>query len=130
MFYFCAAIQAVKGGDCHDLQGGRTSGHALYQWQHNRRRIKGICRAYRSLSGLQRGTRDILTVDVGIRQLDEESGTYNIKGALETALDVSRQRIHTLNLLQNAIYAVNTLCFWSVFMIFIMQVRIWSQTGF
>ena len=70
------------------------------------------------------------TVDVGIRQLDEESGTYNIKGALENALDVSRQRIHTLNLLQNAIYAVNTLCFWSVFMIFIMQVRIWSQTGF
>ena len=49
------------------------------------------------------------TVDVGIRQLDDESGTYNIKGALETALDVSRQRIHTLNLLQNAIYAVNTL---------------------
>lgn len=70
------------------------------------------------------------TVDVGIRQLDEESGTYNIKGALENALDVSRQRIHTLNLLQNTIYAVNTLCFWSVFMIFIMQVRIWSQTGF
>ena len=61
------------------------------------------------MSGLQRGTRDILTVDVGIRQLDEESGTYNIKGAFETALDVSRQRIHTLNLLQNAIYAVNTL---------------------
>lgn len=25
------------------------------------------------------------TVDVGIRQLDEGSGTYNIKGALETA---------------------------------------------
>ena len=70
------------------------------------------------------------TVDVGIRHLDEESGTYYIKGALDTALDVSRQRIHTLNLLQNAIYAVNTLCFWSVFMIFIMQVRIWSQTGF
>ena len=31
----CTAIQAAKGGDCHDLQGGRTSGHALYQWQHN-----------------------------------------------------------------------------------------------
>ena len=27
------------------------------------------------------------TVDVGIRQLDQETGTYNIKGALETALD-------------------------------------------
>ena len=36
MFYFCAAIQAVKGGDCHDLQRGRASGYALYQWQYNR----------------------------------------------------------------------------------------------
>ena len=128
MFYFCAAIQAVKGGDCHDLQGGRTSGHALYQWQHNRRRIKGICIDH--CPDCREELEIYFTVDVGIRQLDEESGTYNIKGALETALDVSRQRIHTLNLLQNAIYAVNTLCFWSVFMIFIMQVRIWSQTGF
>ena len=58
------------------------------------------------------------TVDVGIRQLDEGTGSYNIKGALETAL------------LQNAIYAVNTLCFWSVFVILIVQIRIWSQTGF
>lgn len=30
------------------------------------------------------------TVDVGIRQLDEGTGTYNIKGALETALEISR----------------------------------------
>ena len=52
------------------------------------------------------------TVDVGIRQLDEGTGSYNIKGA------------------QNAIYAVNTLCFWSVFVILIVQIRIWSQTGF
>lgn len=70
------------------------------------------------------------TVDVGIRQLDEGTGSYNIKGALETALELSRQRIHTLKLLQNAIYAVNTLCFWSVFVILIIQIRIWSQTGF
>ena len=70
------------------------------------------------------------TVDVGIRQLDEGTGSYNIKGALETALELSRQRIHTLKLLQNAIYAVNTLCFWSVFVILIVQIRIWSQTGF
>ena len=66
----------------------------------------------------------------GIRQLDEGTGSYNIKGALETALELSRQRIHTLKLLQNAIYAVNTLCFWSVFVILIVQIRIWSQTGF
>ena len=70
------------------------------------------------------------TVDVGIRQLDQGTGTYNIKGALETALALSRQRIHTLHLLQTARYAVNTLCFWSVLMILIIQFRMWGQNGF
>ena len=32
------------------------------------------------------------TVDVGIRQLDTDTGSYNIKGALEAALVASRQR--------------------------------------
>ena len=70
------------------------------------------------------------TVDVGIRQLDEGTGTYNIKGALETALELSRQRIHTLELLRTAVYAVNTLCFWSVLMVLFLQVRIWEQFRF
>ena len=70
------------------------------------------------------------TVDVGIRQLDEGTGTYNIKGALETALEISRQRIHTLYLLQTARYAVNTLCFWAVLVVLILQLRIWGQLGF
>lgn len=64
------------------------------------------------------------TVDVGIRQLDEETGIYNIKGALETALEVSRQRVHTLYLIQTARYAVNTLCFWVILVMLIMQLRI------
>ena len=66
------------------------------------------------------------TVDVGIRQLDEGTGTYNIKGALETALELSRQRIHTLHLVQTARYAVNTLCFWSVLVVLILQLHMWS----
>ena len=70
------------------------------------------------------------TVDVGIRQLDEGTGTYNIKGARETALEISRQRIHTLYLLQTARYAVNTLCFWAVLVVLILQLRIWGQLGF
>lgn len=65
------------------------------------------------------------TVDVGIRQLDQGTGTYNIKGALETALELSRQRIHTLDLLETARYAVNTLCFWSVLVVLALQIRIW-----
>ena len=65
------------------------------------------------------------TVDVGIRQLDQGTGTYNIKGALDTALELSRHRIHTLDLLETARYAVNTLCFWSVLVVLALQIRIW-----
>lgn len=70
------------------------------------------------------------TVDVGIRQLDEGTGTYNIKGALETALELSRQRLHTLRLFQTARYAVNTLCFWALAIVLVLQVRMWWQIGF
>ena len=69
------------------------------------------------------------TVDVGIRQLDEGTGTYNIKGALETALALSRQRLRSLHLLKVTRYAVNTLCFWSVLVVLIIQMRIWGQAG-
>ncbi len=69
------------------------------------------------------------TVDVGIRQLDEGTGTYNIKGALETALELSKQHIHTLHLIRDARYAVNTLCFWAVAVVLILWLRIWSQGG-
>ena len=65
------------------------------------------------------------TVDVGIRQLDQETGTYNIKGALETALELSRQRVHTLGILETARYAVNTLCFWAVLAVLVLQFRMW-----
>ena len=70
------------------------------------------------------------TVDVGIRQLDEGSGTYNIKGALETALELSRQRIHSLDILRTAVYAVNTLCFWSVLLVLILQLRSGDSLAF
>ena len=65
------------------------------------------------------------TVDVGIRQLDQETGTYNIKGALETALELSRQRVHTLGILETARYAVNTLCFWAVLVVLVLQFGMW-----
>ena len=38
------------------------------------------------------------TVDVGIRQLDSETGNYNIKGALETAIEQSRERLEAVRL--------------------------------
>ena len=64
-------------------------------------------------------------MDVGIHQLDQETGTYNIKGALETALELSRQRVHTLGILETARYAVNTLCFWAVLAVLVLQFRMW-----
>ena len=67
------------------------------------------------------------TVDVGIRQLDQETGTYNIKGALETALELSRQRVHTLGILETARYAVNTLCFWAVLVVLVLQIGMGRQ---
>ncbi len=67
------------------------------------------------------------TVDVGIRQLDEDTGTYNIKGALETALALSRQHIRMLSLLQTARYVINTLCFWSVLAVFLLQLSAWRR---
>ena len=57
--------------------------------------------------------------------VDEETGTYNIKGALETALELSRQRVHTLGILETARYAVNTLCFWAVLAVLVLQFRMW-----
>ena len=65
------------------------------------------------------------TVDVGIRQLNQGTGTYNIKGALATALELSRQRVHTLGILETARYAVNTLCFWAVLVVLVLQFRMW-----
>ena len=58
------------------------------------------------------------TVDVGIRQLNQGTGTYNI-------LELSRQRVHTLGILETARYAVNTLCFWAVLVVLVLQFRMW-----
>ena len=68
-------------------------------------------------------------VDVGIRQLDEGTGTYNIKGALEAALEISRQHVRLLHMIQTARYAVNTLCFWAVAVLLFIQARMWIQGG-
>ncbi len=69
-------------------------------------------------------------VDVGLKQLDADVGTFNIRAQLEEALEQSRQRIYGIWLLQTARYAVGTLCFWSILVILVMQMHIWSQTGF
>ena len=70
------------------------------------------------------------TVDVGIRQLDSDTGTYNIKGAMEEDLLASRQRLYTLKVFDIFRYIFDTLVVISIITMMILQARIWWQTGF
>ncbi len=69
------------------------------------------------------------TVDVGIRQLDSETGNYNIKGALEAAVEQSRQRLQAVRLIKIARYTVSTLCVMALIITILLQYRIWLQWG-
>lgn len=69
------------------------------------------------------------TVDVGIRQLDADTGTYNIKGAMEDDIIASRQRLNTLRIFDIFRYALDTLMVVCMAAILILQFRIWWQTG-
>ena len=79
------------------------------------------------------GCRDELeiyfTVEVGIRQLDSETGNYNIKGALEAAIEQSRQRIQAIRLIKIARYSVATLSVMALIITVLLQCRIWMQQG-
>jgi predicted anti-sigma-YlaC factor YlaD len=69
------------------------------------------------------------TVEVGIRQLDSETGNYNIKGALEAAVEQSKQRIQAVRLIKIARYAVTTLSVMALIISVLLQCRIWLQQG-
>ena len=69
------------------------------------------------------------TVDVGIRQLDSETGNYNIKGALEAAIEQSRQRLQVIRCIKIAKYAVSTVSIMALIFTVLLQCRIWMQWG-
>lgn len=69
------------------------------------------------------------TVDVGIRQLDADTGTYNIKGAMEEDIISSKQRLYTLRVFDICRYAFDTLAVICVLVMLALQMRIWWQTG-
>ncbi len=69
------------------------------------------------------------TVEAGIRQLDEDTDDYNIKGDMENDQQASRQLIYTRRLLSIARYASDTLIVLCVFVMLLFQLRIWWQTG-
>lgn len=69
------------------------------------------------------------TVEAGIRQLESETGNYNIKGALESALEHSSQRLQAIRLIKIAKYAVSTLSIMALIITVLLQCRIWLQLG-
>lgn len=69
------------------------------------------------------------TVDVGIRQLKSDTGNYNIKGALFTALQQSRQRLEAVRLVKIMRYAVSTLTVMALIITILLQCRVWLQAG-
>ena len=69
------------------------------------------------------------TVDVGIRQLDSETGNYNINGALETAIEQSRERLEAVRMVKIMRYAVSTLSVMALIITVLLQCRIWLQAG-
>ena len=69
------------------------------------------------------------TIEAGIMQLDSETGNYNIKGALEGALEQSRQRLQLIRLIKIGRYAVSTVCVMALIITVLLQCRIWLQLG-
>ncbi len=69
------------------------------------------------------------TVNVGITQLDSEVGNYNIKGALEAAIEQSKQRLQVIRCIKIAKYAVSTVSVMALVLTVLLQCRIWLQCG-
>lgn len=69
------------------------------------------------------------TVAVGIQQLDEETDIYNIKGALDMALELSGIRVKKNQIRSIVRISVNTLSIMSLIVTFLLQCRVWWQQG-
>lgn len=68
-------------------------------------------------------------VEAGIRQLDSETGSYDIKGALTSALEQSGQRLRVVRLVKIVKYAVSALSVAAFLITVFLQYRIWLQKG-
>ena len=69
------------------------------------------------------------TVDAGERRPVFVGGPYNIKGALETAIEQSRERLEAVRLVKIVRYAVSTLSVMALIITVLLQCRIWLQSG-
>ena len=69
------------------------------------------------------------TVDYGIRQLDDDTGAYDIAGALKKSLEQAREHVHCMRVLAVFRYIFGTLSALSLTVTLLLQLRIWWQTG-
>ena len=69
-------------------------------------------------------------VDVGLKNLDEDNGTYDIAGDLKRKLTESRRVLKSLLMFRITRYAVRTLMAMSLIVTVLLQLRIWHQAGF
>lgn len=67
------------------------------------------------------------TVSVGLKQLDNANGVYDIAGSLEESMENAWLAVRTARLRKVICYAANTLNAASVLIILLMQIRIWMQ---
>lgn len=64
-------------------------------------------------------------VDVGLKQLDRDSGAFDIAGALKERIEDSYARVGRLRTLKTLSYAVRTLAAMAVAVTVLLQFRIW-----
>lgn len=69
-------------------------------------------------------------VDEGLKKLDEADGTYDIVGDLHRKLENTGRTLQKFLAFQITRYAVSTLMGVALLVMFLMQVRIWHETGF
>lgn len=64
-------------------------------------------------------------VDVGLKQLDEGSGTFDIAGALDRKIEDSYGKVSRMRAFCTLKYAVNTLAVMALMLTMALQLRVW-----
>ena len=69
-------------------------------------------------------------VDVGLKNLDEADGTYDIVGDLKRKVAESYRTLRHISIFQITTYAVTTLGGMALVVMILLQLRIWKTMGF
>lgn len=64
-------------------------------------------------------------VDHGLKQLDQDSGTFDIIGSLQHRIEESYYRVRRMWRFRILHYMINTLRIMAVFVIMLLQLRLW-----